>query len=82
MLNMKSASIRDVQHNLAEVLEWVERGEEVHVYRRKKLVARILPPAPQPVEAPDFVARAKKIWGKAPVGKPLSEIASEARGER
>jgi antitoxin (DNA-binding transcriptional repressor) of toxin-antitoxin stability system len=83
MLNMKTASIRDVQHNLADVLEWVERGEEVHIYRRKKLVARLLPPASsQPVEFPDFVARARKIWGEKPKGKPLSEILSDSRGER
>ena len=29
---------------------------------------------------PDFLARAKKIWGEKPDGKPLSELVSDARG--
>ncbi len=28
---------------------------------------------------PDFVARAKRIWGDNPPGKPLSELVSESR---
>lgn len=80
--NMKTASIREVQHNLSEVLSWVERGEQVLVFRRKKVVARLLPPAPESIESPDFVARAEKVWGKRPRGKRLSEIVSQARGDR
>ena len=30
---------------------------------------------------PDFLARAKTIWGEKPAGTPLSELASEARAE-
>jgi antitoxin (DNA-binding transcriptional repressor) of toxin-antitoxin stability system len=82
MSNMKTASVREVQHNLVEVLSWVERGEEVLVFRRKKMVARLVPPNPKPTESPDFVARAKTVWGRAPRGKRLSEIASGARGKR
>lgn len=29
---------------------------------------------------PDFVARAKAIWGDTPAGEPLSALVSEARG--
>ncbi len=29
---------------------------------------------------PDFLARAKAIWGESPSGKPLSTLVSEARG--
>lgn len=79
MSNMKTATVREVQHNLAEVLSWVERGEEVRVLRRRKVVARLLPPEPQKVESPDFVARARTVWGKQPPGRPLSKIVSDAR---
>ena len=82
MSNMKTASVREVQHNLAEVLSWVARGQEVLVLRRKKIVARLLPPEPIAARSPDFMARAEGIWGKKPKGKPLSEIVSEARGNR
>ncbi|MEO6788833.1 MAG: hypothetical protein ABI318_22150 [Chthoniobacteraceae bacterium] len=33
-----------------------------------------------PASEPDFLSRAKAIWGEAPAGKPLSALVSEARG--
>lgn len=78
---MKTASVREVQHNLAEVLSWIERGEEVLVYRRKKLVARILPPEPDVPASPDFVGRAREIWGETPAGTPLSSVVAEGRDD-
>lgn len=82
MSNMKTATVRQMQHNLKEVLSWVEQGEEVSVMRRDKIVARLLPAAPQTVAVPDFVGRARAVWGERPVGKPPSELISEGRGER
>jgi len=82
MSNMKTATIREVQHNLAEVLSWVERGEEVQVLRRNKVVARLLPPGPQASQSPDFVARARAVWGERPRGAALSAIVADGRGER
>ena len=35
--------------------------------------------ATTPTQEPDFLARAKAIWGEAPAGKPLSALVSEAR---
>lgn len=81
-MTMKTATIRKVQHNLAEVLLWVERGEEVRVLRRNRVVARLLPPEGAPPRSPDFLERAKAIWGAKPRGVRLSTIVSEARGER
>lgn len=80
--NMKTATVRMVQHNLSQVLSWVERGEEVRVLRRKKIVARLLPPEPSLPPPPDFVGRAKAIWGATPRGAKLSTIVSEARGSK
>lgn len=82
MADMKTASVRQLQHNLSEVLSWVEQGEQVHVLRRKKIVARLMPPDPQPTAPPDFLGRARAIWGEQPRGKRLSEIVCEARGAR
>lgn len=78
---MKTASVRDVQHNLNEVLSWLSQGEEVQVVRRKKVVARLLPPLPETaVASPDFVGRAQAIWGKKPRGKALSSLVLDSRG--
>jgi len=43
MLDMKTASVREVQHHLSKVLAWVEKGEEVQITRRNKPVAKIVP---------------------------------------
>lgn len=82
MSYMKTATVREVQHNLKKVLAWVEGGEVVQVVRRAKVVARLVPADPEPVVSPDFVGRARRIWGDQPDGALLSEIVSEARGAR
>jgi antitoxin (DNA-binding transcriptional repressor) of toxin-antitoxin stability system len=82
MVDMRTATVRQIQHHLSEVLSWVEGGEEVRVLRRRKVVARLLPPDPQPVESPDFLGRARAVWGEEPSGQRLSEIVSGSRGER
>jgi len=43
-------------------------------------VARVVPA--RPALQPDFLARAKAIWGELPPGKPLGEVVAEARGVR
>lgn len=63
---MKTATIRQVRHDFSAVLAWVAQGEEVTVLNRTRPVARILPPRPEvpaKVKMPDFVARAKAIFG-------------------
>lgn len=82
MLDMKTATVRKVQHNLAEVLSWVERGEEVRVLRRNKVVAKLVPLSPGVPASPDFVTRARAIWGARPKGVRPSALVSDSRGSR
>ena len=84
LLDMKTANVRMVQHNLAKVLDWVRDGEEVQVTRRREVVAKIVPcpDTRRAVEHPDFVARAKRIWGPRPKGTALSETVREDREDR
>jgi antitoxin (DNA-binding transcriptional repressor) of toxin-antitoxin stability system len=84
MSNMKKASVREVQHNLAKVLQWVADGEEVQIVRRDEVVGRIVPPdrPSRAREWPNFVERAERIWGRKPKGKPVSRIISDDRKER
>ena len=84
MLDMKTATVRDVQHHLSKVLAWVEKGEEVQITRRNKTIAKIVPanaPSRQ-VALPAFGARARKIWGETPTGVSLSQIVVDDRQER
>ncbi len=84
MANMKTANVRKVQHHLSEVLRWIEAGQEVAITRRNRIVARMIPAsAPRhPVKLPDFVKRAKSIWGNRLKGKPVSHIIIEDRADR
>jgi antitoxin (DNA-binding transcriptional repressor) of toxin-antitoxin stability system len=72
---MKTASVQQVPQKWTQILEWVAAGEEVEVTEREKVIARVVP-----VTQPDFLARAKAIWGEQPPGKPLSELVVDARG--
>jgi prevent-host-death family protein len=80
---MRTATIREAQHNLQKILRSVSRGEVVEITRRNRVVARLVPAAPRLTgKLPDFVARARAIWGRRPRGLPTSEIVIAAREER
>jgi hypothetical protein len=51
---------------LDELAQWLEQQ------RASKPTASAL--------EPDFLARAKAIWGETPAGEPLSALVSQARG--
>ncbi len=79
-MSMKTASVQQVPQRWTEILEWVAAGEEVAVTQQDQVVARLVPASSTPATQPDFLARAKAIWGEEPSGKPLSELVTEARG--
>ena len=76
---MKTAVAQQVPQQWAQILGWLAADEEVQVTQDDRIVARILP-APAAPATPDFLARARAIWGTAPAGEPLSALVSESRG--
>ena len=78
--SMKTASVQQLPQQWPEILRWVAAGEEVQVTQQDKVIARVVPAAASTVPQPDFLARAKAIWGEQPAGKALSEVVAEARG--
>jgi len=83
MTHMKTATIREAQHNLQKILRLVAQGEIVAITRRNQIVARLIPATQAPVNGlPDFVARARALWGKHPAGKPTSDLVIDGRAER
>lgn len=78
---MKTFSIMEAQHNLARVLRVVDSGQRVGITRRKKLVAKIIP-VDEPAPLPDFVARARSVWGKPWKGASSISLLDETRGAR
>ncbi len=85
---METATIREVQHNLAAYVRRVEHGQEIAIRRRNRVVARLVPSSVIPVPSADpkwgeVRERLRRMWGDKPApGKPLSEIVCESRGER
>ena len=66
---------------LAEIEEAINRlpaaqVEELAVWLDRQHFKKSVDGVPQP----DFLARAKAVWGDHPVGAPLSELVSEGRG--
>ena len=71
---MKTASVQQLPQQWTQILEWVAAGEEVELTQQEKVIARVIPSA-----APDFLSRAKSIWGEQPAGAPLSDVVAEGR---
>ena len=76
---MKTASFQQLPQQWPEILRWVAAGEEVQVTQQDKVIAKVVPASPAP--RPDFLARAKAIWGEQPPGKPLSELVLDSKDE-
>ena len=78
---MRTFSIMETQHHLSRVLRVVESGQSVGITRRKQLVAKIIPGQAE-VELPNFVSRARSVWGKSWQGVPSEVLLDETRGVR
>jgi len=74
---MKTASVEQVPERWPDIMKWVASGEQVQVTDHDKVVATLVPTE---AAQPDFVARAKAVWGENPEGKSLSAIIFEERG--
>ena len=53
-------------------------GEPLEILSHGAVAATLVPNAK--LTEPDFLARAKRIWGENPPGAPLSEIVAAGRG--
>lgn len=60
---MKTATVRVLCNQFAEVSRWIEEGEAVEITKDGQPFARLTPAPPErpkKVKVPDFVARMKK----------------------
>jgi antitoxin (DNA-binding transcriptional repressor) of toxin-antitoxin stability system len=51
---MKTASVRDLRNRYAEVLRWLETGQDVAIKRRGRVVARLTPESEASAEEVDW----------------------------
>ena len=80
---MKSVSVRDLQQNIKNVIDRVERGESIHVTKRRRVVACLTPArdAQRPSPWPDLEKRARAVLGDRVVTPPPSAQVSRDRGD-
>ncbi|PTY01226.1 type II toxin-antitoxin system prevent-host-death family antitoxin [Opitutus sp. ER46] len=81
---MKTASVRELRNNYAEILRWVGAGEEVQVTRRGQIVARVVPPTmkvPQTVDWSRSAALTRAPWTRHLTAEQSASILAESQGD-
>jgi len=83
MYPVKSVSVSELRYHFSAVEELLRNGEEVQITKRKRVIARLLPPEPAVVvEMPDFLGRMKKIFGERRMKMSGAEQIALDRSER
>lgn len=87
MLDMKSASIRTVQHQLASMIAEVEKGGEIVITRHRRPVARLSPVGRSPGPAAVSAAAVRRYWRERPLSPAVrssvtnAELVAAGRGD-
>jgi antitoxin (DNA-binding transcriptional repressor) of toxin-antitoxin stability system len=78
---MSKATVRQLRYHFREIEARLNKGEEIEVYKRKKLIGRLLPVRLRGEAYPDFAALRRRISGKKRSSVTGTELVSEQRGE-
>lgn len=87
MLDIKSVSIRTVQHQLAAVIAEVEKGAEIVITRHNRPVARLSPISSPVAPVPGSPAAIRAYWRRRPRPPAVrsavthAELVASGRGE-
>lgn len=76
---MKSATVRDLRYHFSEIEARLQKGEEIEIRKRRRVIARLLPVRPKPDAYPDFAARIREIFGDKMVEQTGAELVAEDR---
>ena len=72
---MKTATVRDLRNNFADVAKWIEGGEEVAITRYGLAFATLLPSGVKKLRKVDWAVR---LASRKPLGRQLSKKETEA----
>ena len=61
---MKSATVRDLRYRFSEIESQLRQGETIEICKRKRVLGRLIPVRQKASIYPDFMARARKIFGE------------------
>ena len=77
---MRRATLLDLRYRFSAVENLLEAGQEIEITRRKRVIARLLPPQTAArARRPDFLARLKRIYGTKKLAVSGAELQRKAR---
>ena len=81
MHHMKTITVRDLRYHFPRVEAFIAEREEILLTRRKRVIARILPPelSKPKRKRPDFLARIRRIYGEKLLKVSGAELLREER---
>jgi antitoxin (DNA-binding transcriptional repressor) of toxin-antitoxin stability system len=77
---MKKATVRDLRYHFQEIEARLNKGEEIELYKRQKMIGRLLPVRPKTAAYPDFSLLRRRIFGTRKTPKTGTDLVSEERG--
>jgi antitoxin (DNA-binding transcriptional repressor) of toxin-antitoxin stability system len=81
MHHMRKATVRDLRYRFREVEGLLREGREIEITKRKRVIARLIPPQRAvPARRPDFLARLKKIYGRKRLKVSGADLLAQERG--
>ena len=77
---MRTATLRDLRYHFGRVEDILQQEHEILITRRKRIIARLLPPQPALKAArPDFLARLRRIYGEKVLTPTGARLLAEER---
>jgi len=77
---MKQASVRDLRYQFPRLEALLRAGEEIEITKRRRVIARLVPPAaPAAVAKPDFAGRMRFIFGRKQMPVTAAEMIADDR---
>lgn len=76
----RSLNVRDLRYRFHEMEARLNKGEEIELYKRHRMIGRLLPVGPQTDAYPDFSGLRHRIFGARRTRKTGSDLVSEERG--
>jgi antitoxin (DNA-binding transcriptional repressor) of toxin-antitoxin stability system len=77
---MKKATVQDLRYHFQEIEAHLNKGEEIELYKRRKMIGRLLPVRPKEEAYPDFSLLRRRIFGTRKARKTGTDLVSEERG--
>jgi antitoxin (DNA-binding transcriptional repressor) of toxin-antitoxin stability system len=76
---MKRATVNDLRYHFPEIEARLNKGEEIEIYKRTRLIAHLLAVRPKAEAYPDFSALRCRIFGRKKIRKSGTNLVSEER---